>query len=63
MSDDQDRDYGIYEDEDGNRCVRIKEFDLNSMCENPSIVMIAKRGSGKSWVCRAILNMPKNHFL
>jgi len=34
----------------------INEFKLESMCSNPSIVMIAKRGSGKSWVCRAILN-------
>jgi len=34
----------------------INEFKLESMCPNPSIVMIAKRGSGKSWVCRAILN-------
>lgn len=33
----------------------IREFDLNEMCENPAIVMIAKRASGKSWVCRAIL--------
>lgn len=34
----------------------INEFKLESMCDNPSIVMIAKRGSGKSVVCRAILN-------
>jgi len=33
----------------------INEFKLESMCENPSIVMIAKRGSGKSVVCKAIL--------
>ena len=33
----------------------IKEFKLDSMCINPSIVMIAKRASGKSWVCRSIL--------
>ena len=33
----------------------IKEFQLDSMCENPAIVMIAKRASGKSWVCRSIL--------
>jgi hypothetical protein len=38
----------------------INEFKLESMCENPSIVMIAKRGSGKSVVCRAILNHFKN---
>ena len=34
----------------------IREFKLEWMCENPSICMIAKRGSGKSWVVRAILN-------
>lgn len=33
----------------------IREFQLKWMVKNPSIVMIAKRGSGKSWVCRAIL--------
>jgi hypothetical protein len=33
----------------------INEFKLDMMVENPSIVMVAKRGSGKSYVCRAIL--------
>lgn len=33
----------------------INEFKLESMCKHPSIVMIAKRGSGKSVVCKAIL--------
>lgn len=33
----------------------IREFKLRWMCENPIICMIAKRGSGKSWVCRSIL--------
>ena len=33
----------------------IKKFDLSDMVDHPSIVMIAKRGSGKSWICRAIL--------
>lgn len=33
----------------------IQEFGLNEMCSNPSILMIAKRGSGKSWVTKAIL--------
>ena len=33
----------------------INEFKLDMMCKNPSIVMIAKRGSGKSYVCRSIL--------
>lgn len=40
----------------GTEKLPINEFKLESMCPNPSIVMIAKRGSGKSWVCRAILN-------
>jgi hypothetical protein len=33
----------------------IQEFGLGEMCENPSILMIAKRGSGKSWVTKAVL--------
>ena len=37
------------------RSVPLREFDLNSMPENPSIIMVAKRGSGKSWVCRSLL--------
>jgi hypothetical protein len=39
----------------GNLKLPIKEFLFESMCENPAIVMIAKRASGKSWVCRSIL--------
>lgn len=34
----------------------IGEFQLSDMVKNPAIVMIAKRGSGKSWICRSILN-------
>jgi hypothetical protein len=34
----------------------ISEFKLDLMVDDPSIVMIAKRGSGKSYVCRAILH-------
>lgn len=34
----------------------IRQFELGWMCKDPSIAMVAKRGSGKSWVCRAILN-------
>jgi hypothetical protein len=37
------------------QAVPIREFQLDSMVSNPSICMIAKRGSGKSWVCRSIL--------
>jgi len=33
----------------------IQEFSLNEMCINPSIIMIAKRGSGKSWITKAIM--------
>lgn len=33
----------------------IQEFALEDMCIDPSILMIAKRGSGKSWVTKAIL--------
>lgn len=39
---------------DGN-ALPIKEFKLSSMVPNPSIVMIAKRGSGKSVVVKDIL--------
>jgi hypothetical protein len=39
----------------GGQTLPIKEFKLDSMVENPAIVLIAKRGSGKSWVCRSIL--------
>ena len=40
---------------DGNK-LPIRQFKLEKMVENPAIVMIAKRGSGKSWVVRAILH-------
>ena len=40
---------------DGNK-LPIRQFKLENMVENPAIVMIAKRGSGKSWVVRAILH-------
>lgn len=33
----------------------ISRFRLKYMVKDPSIVMVAKRGSGKSWVCRNIL--------
>jgi hypothetical protein len=39
----------------GDKKLQIKEFKLDSMVENPAIVMIAKRASGKSWICRDIL--------
>ena len=34
----------------------IGEFSFDEMCKDPSIVMVAKRGSGKSYVARAILD-------
>jgi len=34
----------------------IKGFSFNQFVSDPAIVMVAKRGSGKSWVVRAILN-------
>lgn len=33
----------------------IRQLKLNDMVKNAAIVMIAKRGSGKSWVAKAIL--------
>jgi len=35
--------------------VPIKAFDLDTITGNPAICMIAKRGSGKSYLCRALL--------
>jgi len=35
----------------GNK-LSIKPFVLSEECKNPIIVMIAKRNSGISWVCR-----------
>jgi len=40
---------------DGNK-LPIRQFKFENMGDNPAIVMIAKRGSGKSWVVRAILH-------
>jgi len=33
----------------------VKKFELHKMPDNPTIVIIAKRRSGKSWICRDIL--------
>jgi hypothetical protein len=44
---------------DGNS-VPLRQFDLDWMVDNPSICMIAKRGSGKSYVCRNILKHFRN---
>ena len=34
----------------------IYEFNLNKMCKHPSILIITKRGGGKTWLCRTLLN-------
>ena len=39
----------------GGDSLPVRQFKLENMVENPSIIMIAKRGSGKSWVVRAIM--------
>jgi hypothetical protein len=33
----------------------VPKFSLSEMCLHPSIILIAKRGSGKSWITKAIL--------
>ena len=43
-----------------NSSLPIKEFELEEMCDHPAIVMIAKRRSGKSWICRCILKKFKD---
>jgi hypothetical protein len=40
---------------DGFGKLPIKEFKLKTMVDSPSIVMVAKRGSGKSWITRSIM--------
>lgn len=37
------------------KALNVKEFKLSSFQPNPAICMLAKRGSGKSWVVRSIL--------
>ena len=44
----------------GNSVMPIEEFKLKQMVPNPSICMVAKRGSGKSWVVRSILKYYKD---
>jgi hypothetical protein len=39
----------------GGDSLPVRQFKLQEMVENPSIIMIAKRGSGKSWVTKAIM--------
>lgn len=35
--------------------LQLNHFDMSKMKEHAAIAMIAKRGSGKSWICRDIL--------
>ena len=49
------------EDEDikiirfNNKELHIKRFKESQMVKNPSILMIGKRGNGKSWICRSLI--------
>ena len=38
---------------------KINEFKLSTMVDYPAIVMVAKRGSGKSWVTRDIMHQKR----
>ncbi|VVU94873.1 hypothetical protein CPAV1605_598 [seawater metagenome] len=40
--------------------LQLKKFDLTKMVDHATIAMIAKRGSGKSWVCRNIMFAKKD---
>lgn len=45
-------------DESGNinkTGLQFNEFEFDQLVENPAIVMIAKRGSGKSYVCKSLI--------
>jgi len=46
---------GVMDVQMGADSLPVRQFKLSDMVENPSIVMIAKRGSGKSWVTKAIM--------
>ena len=39
----------------GGNVMPIRDFKFKWFCDSPTICMIAKRNSGKSWVCRCIL--------
>lgn len=39
----------------GGNIMPLRTFIFDWFCDNPTICMIAKRNSGKSWVCRCIL--------
>ena len=40
--------------------LQLKKFDMANMVDHATIAMIAKRGSGKSWVCRDIMHAKKD---
>lgn len=40
--------------------LQLKKFDMENMVDHATIAMIAKRGSGKSWVCRDIMYAKKD---
>lgn len=44
------------DDNDFGNKLPIQEFVFSDMVDNPSIIMIAKRGSGKSWITKAIMH-------
>jgi len=44
----------------GRDSLPIRKFDFNWMVPNPSICLIAKRGSGKSWLVKDLLNYFRN---
>ena len=41
--------------DDSHTNIKLKEFKLNRMVNNPSILIIANRGSGKSWLIRELM--------
>jgi hypothetical protein len=45
---------------DGSNRIEFKPFELSKMVEDPCVALVAKRGSGKSWVIRSILKYQPN---
>ena len=39
-----------------NTKIEVSYFDLNTICQNPTIIINAKRGSGKSTMVRELMN-------
>jgi len=44
-----------------NTSLLIKDLDLNTICPDPAIIIMAKRGSGKTWICRSLLEHFRNY--